>query len=897
MIILAFLNHLSGKDIFKYTFMPAIGPRFRDLFESGFSNLALFMVLIYQAVKLIPADHAFAKSNAAGTYSIRDVLSEASSNLKFDLKHIDQVIIFFALIAGIVILCLQFLLLVTAAFINPARAQMPSGIGEFFTNPAPNEDIAFRMLDSVFGIPDLFGSQEITETAFQEALHGLFQFYSIGLLVIGALLVIYFIFVILSETAQTGTPFGKRFNHAWVPIRLVVAFGLLIPISYGLNSGQWITLYSAKLGSNFATNGWNKFYQTLQDENTLGTNSPIAQPNLPELHDLAAFMTLVHACKAAYVDYNQSVGAGSYGTADVPTRKIRAWIIDPRNVKDPKMFNGRYGNDALYSNFSTIHIRFGEKNADQYTKHTGGIYPYCGDLSVVVPDPVNFSGANDFTTTPSGTINQAYYHLIHRMWSTDFAGMETAAEEFVKGHMTHGEPAPLSNDLKNQIFEKQREFMAPKILAAIEQATEEFQGGDEYLKYGWGGAGIFYNDIANINGRITNGVMNVPQIRKYPSSLEFVCDEVSQSAESYDPVNCYDANLSKNLRISFTQEETAVIAPALQEVHSYWYEDPINSTGNTLENVINLMFGTQGLFDMCRNADVHPLAQLSTLGKGLVETAVRNIGLGIGLNITSIIPVIGPTASAIGSMALSFASIGILIGFILYYLVPFMPFLYFLFAVGGWVKGLFEAMVGVPLWALAHIRIDGQGLPGDAAVNGYFLIFEIFLRPILIVFGLIAAVLTFGAMIKVLNDIFAIVITNLSGSDAALADSCFQNTGGDGSDTAIATSEGAVSSIRGPLDEFFYTIVYAILVYMIGMASFKLIDLIPNNILRWMGQGIKTFNDIAEEPAEGLIQKIAVGGSVLGGQIQSVAQGAGGGVKGLFSGARETLAPPPTQGN
>ena len=56
------------------------------------------------------------------------------------------------------------------------------------------------------------------------------------------------------------------------------------------------------------------------------------------------------------------------------------------------------------------------------------------------------------------------------------------------------------------------------------------------------------------------------------------------------------------------------------------------------------------------------------------------------------------------------------------------------FAVGGWVKGLFEAMVGVPLWALAHIRIDGQGLAGDAALNGYFLIFEIFIHLLMFFF-------------------------------------------------------------------------------------------------------------------------------------------------------------------
>ena len=73
---------------------------------------------------------------------------------------------------------------------------------------------------------------------------------------------------------------------------------------------------------------------------------------------------------------------------------------------------------------------------------------------------------------------------------------------------------------------------------------------------------------------------------------------------------------------------------------------------------------------------------------------------------------------------------------------------------------------------------------------------------------------------------------------------------------------------RGPVDEFFFTIVYAIIVYMIGMSSFKLIDQIPNQILRWMGQGVSTFNDDRGEPAEGLISKMAIGGGMAGQQIQ-----------------------------
>ena len=140
----------------------------------------------------------------------------------------------------------------------------------------------------------------------------------------------------------------------------------------------------------------------------------------------------------------------------------------------------------------------------------------------------------------------------------------------------------------------------------------------------------------------------------------------------------------------------------------------------------------------------------------MIEASIRNIGGGAALGAVSMlsIPYLGTAAGAASSLLLTVASITISMGFLLFYVIPFMPFLYFFFAVGGWIKTIFEAMVGAPLWALAHLRIDGDGLPGDAAMKGIYMIFEIFLRPILIIFGLLAAFIIFSAMVKVLNEIF-----------------------------------------------------------------------------------------------------------------------------------------------
>ncbi|MEM6781130.1 MAG: hypothetical protein AAF569_04650, partial [Pseudomonadota bacterium] len=239
--------NIKPKSVLSYMFLPGIRPRLRNFSQDGFSSLAVIIAIIYNSVGILPSTHPYLQSNMSGQYGVRHVIAEAGRHLKFSFKHIDQIIIFGAIFAGIVLFAVQFALVLMSFFTKTAQA---AGIGNiidrFWETPQPDQDIALRILDMVFGIPGFFGSEELSYlnvmADFHGALHGMFIIYSMGIIVIGALIVCYFIGAVLIETAETGTPFGKRFNHVWVPVRLIVAFGLLIPISYGMNAGQFITL-------------------------------------------------------------------------------------------------------------------------------------------------------------------------------------------------------------------------------------------------------------------------------------------------------------------------------------------------------------------------------------------------------------------------------------------------------------------------------------------------------------------------------------------------------------------------------------------------------------------------------------------------------------------------------
>jgi type IV secretory pathway TrbL component len=87
---------------------------------------------------------------------------------------------------------------------------------------------------------------------------------------------------------------------------------------------------------------------------------------------------------------------------------------------------------------------------------------------------------------------------------------------------------------------------------------------------------------------------------------------------------------------------------------------------------------------------------------------------------------------------------------------------------------------------------------------------------------------------------------------------------------------------------------YAILVYMIGTASFKLIDAVPNFILRYMGASVKTFNDERGVGAENLQRNVVAGGSAISGKLQeagkSLGQAGDQGIKSVASGELQNFA-------
>ncbi len=80
------------------------------------------------------------------------------------------------------------------------------------------------------------------------------------------------------------------------------------------------------------------------------------------------------------------------------------------------------------------------------------------------------------------------------------------------------------------------------------------------------------------------------------------------------------------------------------------------------------------------------------------------------------------------------------LGWTLSIYLSYLPLLIWLIQFVGWLIAAVVAAFGMPLWMLMHLSGDGDGIAGARAQTGYGLLLAVLLRPVLLVFGLLAAI-------------------------------------------------------------------------------------------------------------------------------------------------------------
>lgn len=161
------------------------------------------------------------------------------------------------------------------------------------------------------------------------------------------------------------------------------------------------------------------------------------------------------------------------------------------------------------------------------------------------------------------------------------------------------------------------------------------------------------------------------------------------------------------------------------------------------------------------------------------------------------------------------------------YVLPMIPYIHFLFFFMGVVIFVVEAMIAAPLWAFVHIRLDGQQFL-EQNKTGYVLLFNLFLRIPLGLFGLFTSIIVFNSIVMFLD------LTFYPAMQSALGN---YNT--------------------GPIAMLTFLVMISYLHYQLAIRSFSLISALPNKVSQWMGAHGATHDDDAQNHASNMLGFIA----------------------------------------
>lgn len=831
----------TGK-ILRYSMLPGILPRIRAL-GFHFGHFAYLLALIFNSARLIPNNHPVLNAANIGRFGVRQVIALAANNITWSKANIDQIAIFSAIVIGLLMIAVQAILIGIYALVGTVYAN-EAGAASFFTPTNANyntvEDPIMIAFAQIFGELNGFwgpfdeASAPGINSGIQLAVHNMLSLYSKATMVIAVIIVLYYILTIIAEAAQTGTPFGRRFNSVWAPIRLVIALGLLVPLGSGLNSAQYITLWVAKMGSGLGSNMWFLVADSITQK---PERFSMAKFEVPWVRDAAARIFIMEVCRHAE---NKMQG----GSANITP------VFLPLNDTE----NGVHGFTLEYKN-------------EEFRPR------YCGKMQIRLTSGEDSSIAKSMAV-PTRQVATVSGNVIQRLIANDGV-ISNEAEKFADCNTSvggRGSDCPVVlEDTFRKIMEEADKVEEAILSSSVEDFSETYEKQVEDLKNkmqrSWIYAGVWYLEF----GRLLQAskdltASSVPNMTAGSVRTERTAwNEFWRGAQvGTESLRSDYADFNASVQLEWTsrishETETAIIIAArhyFTNINEYIDRNAvpqkcvdINTDSGYMAKIGCAILGMLVPENLVILADpnyktLDPMTSLINAGKEITDRSIVYIGYGLGAAgasvALSIIPKWGSflssVASGISKMLLLFGTIGLGAGLILSFLLPLFPFIYLFFAAVSWIMEIFEAIVAMPLWALAHLRIDGEGMPGQAAINGYFLLLAILLRPGLIVVGMVGGALIFSASIYMLQTLFRDVIMIQTGGSA---------TG---------------------LEILIYAIVFAYLCYTAGITSFKLVDQVPNQILRWIGAGVSTFSEGREDPIGGNNQMALAAAGVISGQ-------------------------------
>ena len=631
------------------------------------------------------------------------------------------------------------------------------------------------LISAIFG--DTFSGSgnggDPASNVFQGTLSNMLLIYNAGMMVVALIIMIYqgiFIFIATAED-KDGDVDSQKLSPGWFAIRTGLVFALLAPLpGSGFSGGQQIIIGLGSVGSSLATRAWGTFA-----ESTVAQGRPISTPTPPtELDDLVGKILIIEACTASANAMAAIAGDSPY---IVPKQKN---IIDLPNIKQIAInYDGRTG--AL------------DKLACGQIK-----FPYVNQNQDPIATPIIKAQLDAYRATSPEIIKLA----------------SELSNHFIPGSPTYGTPMPDPGreiEVRGLVRTWHQNLLNAIAEAKQVNETELNEAVSEQIQtQGWVAAGSWFLTIANANGEFIDAAAALPTITLPVKEVE---NQIPVTKSVLDGLNIWWDG--KRTDQSF--------ASSLQRISTS------SNGGSDVMATIMEFIDLAALVEKFQTDSAMPLSDLSAMGHTLVYAALTGFGALGAASVASL----GTAGTLLNYVGLGLLTI-LVPGAILAYWLPILPFIRFLFGILGWLLNLLEAVILAPLFLISHLSTESRGLYTPATRPGYQLLMQLVLRPVLMIFGLLAGLLIFNAIMALFNTLFYATI--------------------------IGANNGSFS---GPISLIVYIMIYCTTAYGMANASFKAIDMLPNRVMAWIGGQGQSEADVTGDVKQGITTGSGKGEAVL----------------------------------
>lgn len=616
---------------------------------------------------------------------------------------------------------------------------------------------------------------------------------------IGAMLFVYNIVVAVTETAHDGEILGRRHSALWIPLRTVLAAAALVPMPTGYNAAQHAMAYVVDAGTSAATFFWDDAVDLV-----VTRKLPVVGGYYSSLDaNFIQGLWQMELCRAVY---NEEVAKGGDGLQGISRKWYR------RNGKVQLAYS--LGSD-VYGACGIITLPPETAAFDRLAKGTGNDYQrYVSAMQQAVTKAVDRYAP--IADQLAQAISKRAATPPHRDLKADLNAWRTSFATVMAPYIN-------SNQLQKAGQQAADTPDADQVTPVGSDTSVALAG--SLKSGGWSQAGFYYQLISRLSADSSSVATALPTI----TPGDAIGDATNPTgrvrnaiASQYAASNWYLFSSANGDAKKFLEQIGATYNGAIE----WWNESVARSGINAFINQrVAFADSTSNLTDWLPSpsffTDVFDeLNPLNTTQDPMI--ALVHLGTMVAMWVSaSTLALSGLAAIPFVSGAITvFSNIfGLVIsalacaGFFIAFILPMIPTVIWVMAIIGFFLIVCEAIFAAPLWAIAHLSMEGKGMGGPQARRGYMLLLSIGLTPVLMLFGLFLGMILFRIAGMLINGGLYYAITSAQ--------------------TLTGDSPVTLMWLVG----IFVVLVFIAVVYVeILLHSFSLIVEFPARVFRWFDE-------------------------------------------------------------